>query len=93
MLDSSPVLAKARDDVRRQYGGAIGRRREELITLALVLDIETAQRNIDRMVGALREMGSTIRPDYKTHKRRDLAWRQVQAGAGSPRHHGLAGPS
>ncbi len=82
MLDSSPVLAKARDDVRRQYGGAIGRRREELIPPALVLDIEAAERNIDRMAGALREMGSTIRPHYKTHKSPDLAWRQVQAGAG-----------
>src|ERR1700729_4662396 len=82
MLDSSPILARARDDVRRQYGGAIGRRREELITPALVLDIDAAQRNIDAMAAGLRELGATIRPHYKTHKSPDLAWRQVQAGAG-----------
>ncbi|HTW05144.1 MAG TPA: alanine racemase [Streptosporangiaceae bacterium] len=82
MLDSSPVLARAREEVRRQYGGAIGRRREELITPALVLDVDAAQRNIDTMAGALREMGATIRPHYKTHKSPDLAWRQVRAGAG-----------
>jgi D-serine deaminase-like pyridoxal phosphate-dependent protein len=82
MLDSSPILARAREDVRRQYGDAIGRRREELITPALVLDVDAAQRNIDAMAAGVRELGSTIRPHYKTHKSPDLAWRQVQAGAG-----------
>src|SRR5580693_10547432 len=82
MLDSSPILARARDDVRRQYGAAIGRPREELITPALVLDVDAAQRNIDAMAAGLRELGATIRPHYKTHKSPDLAWRQVRAGAG-----------
>jgi D-serine deaminase-like pyridoxal phosphate-dependent protein len=82
MLDSSPILARARDDVRRQYGAAIGRPREELITPALVLDVDAAQRNVDAMAAGLRELGATIRPHYKTHKSPDLAWRQVRAGAG-----------
>lgn len=82
MLDDSPLLAQAREQARRQYGGAVGRPREELITPALVLDLDAAQRNIDRMAAELREMGAaTIRPHYKTHKCPDLAWRQVQAGA------------
>jgi len=83
MLDSAPILAEARERVRQQNGGAVGRSREELITPALVLDIDAAQRNIDRLAGELRQMGSaTIRPHYKAHKSPDLAWRQVQAGAG-----------
>jgi D-serine deaminase-like pyridoxal phosphate-dependent protein len=83
VLDSAPLLAQARERVRRQNGGAVGRPREELITPALVLDIDAAQRNIDRMASGLRQMGSaTIRPHYKAHKSPDLAWRQVQAGAG-----------
>ena len=83
MLDSAPILAQARERARRQNGGAIGRSREELITPALVLDIDAAQRNIERMAGGLRDIGSaTIRPHYKAHKTPDLAWRQVQAGAG-----------
>jgi len=83
MLDSAPILAKARERVRQQNGGAVGRSREELITPALVLDIDAAQRNIDRLAGELRQMGSvTVRPHYKAHKSLDLAWRQVQAGAG-----------
>jgi D-serine deaminase-like pyridoxal phosphate-dependent protein len=83
MLDSAPILAAARERVRQQNGGAVGRPREELITPALVLDIDAAQRNIDRMASGLRRIGSaTIRPHYKAHKNPDLAWRQVQAGAG-----------
>jgi D-serine deaminase-like pyridoxal phosphate-dependent protein len=83
MPDSAPVLKDAYEAVRQQYGQAIGLRREELITPALVLDIDAAQRNIDHMAGELKRMGAaTIRPHYKTHKSPDLARRQVQAGAG-----------
>jgi D-serine deaminase-like pyridoxal phosphate-dependent protein len=83
MPDTAPLLAQARDLVMRQYGQAVGRRREELVTPALVLDIDAAQRNIDRMASELRRLGqATIRPHYKTHKSPDLALRQVQAGAG-----------
>jgi D-serine deaminase-like pyridoxal phosphate-dependent protein len=83
MLDTAPLLQESRDHIMRQYGGAVGRRREELITPALVLDIDAAQRNIEQMASELRRMGSTtIRPHYKTHKSPDLARRQVLAGAG-----------
>ena len=82
MPDSPPVLREAYDRVRHQYGDAIGRRREELVTPALVLDIDAAQRNIDRMASELKQLGkATIRPHYKTHKSPDLARRQLQAGA------------
>ena len=83
MPDSAPVLREAYDRVRHQYGDAIGQRREELVTPALVLDIGAAQRNIDRMSGELKQLGrATIRPHYKTHKSPDLARRQLKAGAG-----------
>lgn len=82
MPDYAPLLDQAREHVARQYGYAIGRRRDELVTPALVLDIDAAQRNIDHMANSLREMGAaTIRPHYKTHKSPDLARRQLQAGA------------
>ena len=83
MPESAPVLREAYDRVRRQYGGAIGKRRDELVTPALVLDIDAAQRNIDHMANELKELGkATIRPHYKTHKSPDLARRQLEAGAG-----------
>jgi D-serine deaminase-like pyridoxal phosphate-dependent protein len=66
-----------------QYRGDVGKRREELITPALVLDIDAAQRNIDHMARSLADLGrATIRPHYKTHKSPELARRQVEAGAG-----------
>jgi D-serine deaminase-like pyridoxal phosphate-dependent protein len=82
MLDAAPMLTEAAERVRREYAGAIGRRREELITPALVLDVDAAQGNIDRMAGELTRIGNaTIRPHYKTHKSPELARRQVAAGA------------
>jgi D-serine deaminase-like pyridoxal phosphate-dependent protein len=63
------------------YGGAIGRPRLELTTPALVLDIDAAQRNIDRMAARLRELPAGIRPHVKVHKSPDLARRQMAAGA------------
>ena len=83
MPDSARILAQAYEQARQEYGEAIGRRRDELITPALVLDIDAAQRNIDRMADELRQLGkATIRPHYKTHKSPDLARRQLEAGAG-----------
>jgi len=82
MQDCAPILAAAREEVMRQYGGAIGQRREEVITPALVLDVDAAQRNIDQMAAGVRQRGSSIRPHFKTHKSPELAWRQVRAGAG-----------
>ena len=87
-MDAEPavaatLLSQARERVMDQYGGAIGRSRAELITPALVLDVDMAQRNIDRMVSELRRIGpAVIRPHYKTHKSPELARRQVDAGAG-----------
>ena len=83
MQDPASIVQEAYERARREYGSAIGQRRDELITPALVLDLDAAQRNIDRMAGELRELGrATIRPHYKTHKSPDLARRQLDAGAG-----------
>jgi D-serine deaminase-like pyridoxal phosphate-dependent protein len=83
MPDATAVLQEAYDRVRLQYGQAIGQHRADLVTPALVLDIDAAQRNIDRMASELKKLGkAAIRPHYKTHKSPDLARRQLQAGAG-----------
>jgi D-serine deaminase-like pyridoxal phosphate-dependent protein len=83
MPDSARILADAYQRARHEYREAIGLRRDELITPALVLDADAAQRNIDRMASELKQLGrAAIRPHYKTHKSPDLARRQLQAGAG-----------
>jgi D-serine deaminase-like pyridoxal phosphate-dependent protein len=63
------------------YGNAIGRKRDELATPALVLDIDAAQRNIDRMAARISELPAGIRPHIKVHKSPELARRQMAAGA------------
>lgn len=83
MPNPAKILQEAYDQVRRDYGAAVGRRREELVTPALVLDIGAAQRNIDHMASELKQLGAAvIRPHYKAHKSPDIARRQVAAGAG-----------
>jgi D-serine deaminase-like pyridoxal phosphate-dependent protein len=80
--DPARLLRDAYDQVRRDYGAAIGQAREDLITPALVLDVDAAQRNIDHMASELKQLGAAvIRSHYKAHKSPDLARRQVAAGA------------
>lgn len=83
MPDPAQLLQESYDQVRRDYGAAIGQRREDLVTPALVLDVDAAQRNIDHMANELKQIGAAvIRPHYKAHKNPDIARRQVAAGAG-----------
>ena len=75
------IIEASSDRVRSMYGGAVGRRRQDLVTPALVLDIDAAQRNIDRMAARIRELPAGIRPHVKVHKNPELARRQMAAGA------------
>jgi D-threonine aldolase len=75
------AIRTAEDRVRRAYARAIGRRREDLVTPALILDLPLAQANIARMAERLRAMPAEIRPHVKVHKSPDLARMQMQAGA------------
>jgi D-serine deaminase-like pyridoxal phosphate-dependent protein len=82
MPDPARILQESYDRARQEYGTAIGQPRAELVTPALVLDIDAAQRNIDHMASELKSIGGAIiRPHYKTHKSPDLARRQLAAGA------------
>ncbi len=80
---AAPPLAfrSAYEQVRRDYGAAVGRHRSELVTPALVLDLPAARRNIAAMATALRTLPAEIRPHIKVHKSPELARLQVEAGA------------
>lgn len=75
------VLRETTDRVRRDYGGAIGRHRSEVVTPALILDLPAAKRNIAHMADRLSSLGATIRPHIKVHKSPELSQLQVDAGA------------
>ena len=81
VLDVQDVLRETQDRVRRAYGAAIGRRRDELVTPALILDLPAAQRNIDTVAQRLRGLTAELRPHIKVHKSPQLARMQLEAGA------------
>ena len=55
--------------------------REEVSTPALLLDLDAAGRNIERMARRASELGTALRPHVKAHKSAELARMQVAAGA------------
>ena len=67
--------------IRRDYGSAIGRRRSEVVTPALILDLPAARRNIAKMADRLSTLPAKIRPHIKVHKSPELSRLQVEAGA------------
>jgi D-serine deaminase-like pyridoxal phosphate-dependent protein len=77
----SALIEETTARVRREYGGAIGHHRSELVTPALVLDLPAAKRNIDKMAARIRELPAEIRPHIKVHKSPGLGRLQVEAGA------------
>ncbi len=75
------VLAATTERVRVAYGPEIGRAVDELVTPALVLDLDIAERNIARMGAAMASLPADLRPHIKVHKSPELARRQLEAGA------------
>lgn len=54
---------------------------DDLDTPSVVIDLDTAERNIDRMQAYASEHGLGLRPHIKTHKLPALAHKQLAAGA------------
>ena len=79
--ETADVIGETYGRVRRMYGGAIGKRPDELVTPALVLDVAAAQRNIEKMSERMRGLPAELRPHIKVHKSPELARMQVEAGA------------
>ncbi len=69
------------DRVLRIYGAAIGRPRRDVITPALIMDLDVVRRNIQHMMQRLSTMKARVRPHVKCQKSPELARLQVEAGA------------
>lgn len=57
------------------------RRKSEIPTPALILDLDSFERNLNRMAAAARSAGKHLRPHAKAHKCAEIAKRQIDAGA------------
>ena len=75
------MLAQLRSQVHQAYASDIGRHRRELVTPALILDLDRARRNIATMASRLAALHTSLRPHTKVQKSPDLARLQLEAGA------------
>jgi D-serine deaminase-like pyridoxal phosphate-dependent protein len=55
--------------------------RAQLMTPALLIDLDAMERNIAQMAAYCRERGVSLRPHAKTHKSATIARMQIEAGA------------
>lgn len=62
------------------YTSYIGRTRHDLITPALVLDLDVARENIANMAAYMRGVPAKLRPHIKVHKSPELGRMQMEAG-------------
>ena len=69
------------DQVRKAYSSAVGRNRREIISPALIMDLDVVRRNIQFMMQRLSTMKARLRPHVKCQKSPELARMQVEAGA------------
>jgi D-serine deaminase-like pyridoxal phosphate-dependent protein len=69
------------DPLRQAYASAIGRPRRDLVTPALILDLEVARRNIATMAERMSRLKARLRPHVKVQKSAELAKLQLAAGA------------
>jgi D-serine deaminase-like pyridoxal phosphate-dependent protein len=75
------MIHQAHERVRALYGSAIGRKRNELVTPALILDLELMRQNLAFMAERIKTMPAKLRAHIKVHKSPDIARMQIEAGA------------
>ncbi|MBN1674593.1 MAG: alanine racemase [Kiritimatiellae bacterium] len=75
------MIEKFADSIRKAYASAVGRHRRDLVTPALILDLDLARENLRTILAGLRGLETGLRPHIKGQKCPELARMQVQAGA------------
>lgn len=63
------------------YRDQVGRHRSEIVTPALLLDLDVVRRNSAVMAARFRDLPARLRPHIKVHKSLELARMEVDAGA------------
>src|SRR5216684_8816560 len=62
------------------YRSVLGRPRHDLITPALILDLDVARKNITNMAEYMSRFPAKLRPHIKVHKSPELGRMQMEAG-------------
>jgi len=79
--EAHPSIRAWHDHVRKLYGAAIGRSRRDLVTPALIMDLDVVRHNIQHITQRLSTMNAKLRPHVKCQKSPELARLQIEAGA------------
>ena len=77
----SKLILEAHQRVRSEYGTAVGLKRDELVTPALLLDLDVVRGNLALMAKLMKGKKSKLRAHIKVHKSPHLARMQIEAGA------------
>ena len=80
-MNRPSLLDQAHERARSNYRYAIGRDRSELITPALILDLDIVRQNLSFMSDRMKSLPVKLRAHIKVHKSPDIAKMQVDAGA------------
>jgi D-serine deaminase-like pyridoxal phosphate-dependent protein len=77
----SPLITEAHERVRAIYGQSIGLGRDELVTPALIIDLEVLRKNLALMARLMSKKKAKLRAHIKVHKSPHVARMQIEAGA------------
>ena len=67
------MIDKLHKHLKEVYKPALGKSRNEVITPALLLDLDVAKKNIQFMAGRMKNMPAELRPHIKVQKCPELA--------------------
>jgi D-serine deaminase-like pyridoxal phosphate-dependent protein len=81
LRDPAPLITEAHDRVLAAYGDAIGRDRHDVITPALVVDVDILRGNLAYMQERLPGLHARLRGHVKNHKSPHIARLQMEYGA------------
>jgi D-serine deaminase-like pyridoxal phosphate-dependent protein len=75
------LITEAHERVRTLYAPALGKRRDELTTPTLLLDLDVLRANLDLMEAGMRDAPAVLRAHVKVHKSPHIARLEVEHGA------------
>jgi D-serine deaminase-like pyridoxal phosphate-dependent protein len=81
LRNMAPLITDAHDAILRRYAPSLGRRREELTTPALLLDLAALRANLERMEAGMKDVPTRLRAHVKVHKSPHIARMEVEHGA------------